>query len=98
MLAGYDVSPRQDYFWEAWEADVRVPDKILSCVVFIGRDDSGPFTAYGTGFLAVKSTGGRLFQHIVTARHVIENINSDCICIRINRKGDRVEHTYSELA
>lgn len=75
---------------------MRVNEKVLSCIVFIGRGDEGHFTAFGTGFLAVRSTGGRLFQHIVTARHVIEKIGGDKVCVRINRLSGGLEHTYAE--
>ncbi len=96
MLAGYDCHPRGTSVWEAWESDVRVPGKILSCVVFIGLDENGPFSPLGTGFLAVKETGGRLFQQVVTARHVVEGVKASRICIRINLRDGRVERTYVE--
>lgn len=75
---------------------MRVSEKILSCVVFIGLDQNGSFTALGTGFLAVKSTGGRLFQHVITARHVIENVTFPEICVRINTRDGRIEHLRLE--
>ena len=31
------------------------------------------------------NTGGYLFQHIVTASHVIEDINFEKICVRLNK-------------
>lgn len=93
---GYDVRPRAAHVWDAWERDVRVDDKLLSAVVFIGNDRGGSFTAFGTGFLATAATDGRLFQHIVTARHVIEDYPQDRYCIRINTRGGMVEHTYAD--
>ena len=94
MLAGYDTHPRTECVREMWGTNLRVDDKMLGCVVFLGRDDQGPFTAYGTGFWAVTSTSGYLFQHLISARHVIENINFDRICVRINKLDGRLEHIY----
>ena len=96
MFIGYDQHPRAYFFWDVWEGNMRVSEKVLSCVCFLGRDDSGSFLAYGTGFFAVVATGERLFQHIVAARHVIENINFDPICVRLNRSDGRIEHTYAD--
>ncbi len=77
---------------------MRVDDKPLGAVVFIGHDRAGHFTALGTGFLATATTGGKLFQHIVTARHVIEDHPQEQYCIRINTQGGEVEHTYADGA
>ncbi len=95
MFIGYDQHPRAYFFWDVWEGNMRVSEKVLSCVCFLGRDDSGSFLAYGTGFFAVMVTGERLFQHIVAARHVIEDINFDPICMRLNRSDGRIQHTYT---
>ena len=94
--AGYDSRPRVGELWAAWEGGLRVNDRVLSAVVFLGREFQGRFTPLGTGFLAVKNTSGRLFQHIVTARHVVEDVKSASICARINTLDGRVEHTYIE--
>lgn len=75
---------------------MRVDEKVLSCVVFIGKASDGHFTAFGTGFMAVRSTGGRLFQHVVTARHVVESIGDGDVCIRINRLSGGFEHTMAD--
>ncbi len=69
---GYDLKPRGEHVWQAWDANLRVDEKILSCVVFIGVDNHGPFVPLGTGFMGLVTTEGLLFQQIVTARHVIE--------------------------
>ncbi len=92
---GYDLKPRGEHVWQAWDANLRVSEKILSCVVFIGIDEHGPFVPLGTGFLGYVTTDGFLFQQIVTARHVIEPIEAKRICIRINTRDGRVEHTYT---
>lgn len=63
---------------------MRVSDDILNLVVFIGVRVNDYFTPLGTGFLIYKDEGGHNFQHIVTARHVIENISADNIYARIN--------------
>jgi len=66
---------------------MRVDERPLRAVVFIGHDKAEEFTALGTGFLATAGVGDKLFQHIVTARHVIEDYPQDRYCIRINTTG-----------
>lgn len=63
---------------------MRVSDDILRFVVFIGTCVNGNFTPLGTGFLIYKKDHGEVFQHLVTARHVIEGISLDEIFVRIN--------------
>lgn len=63
---------------------MRVDDNILSTVVFLGLNTDAGFVPLGTGFLVAKSTGGRLFQHIVTARHVVEMAGVQDVTVRIN--------------
>jgi hypothetical protein len=65
---------------------MEIAERARKCVVFIGWKDalSGVFTPIGTGFLAVKQTGDIKFQHIVTARHVLDMIASDDVFVRIN--------------
>jgi hypothetical protein len=76
---------------------VRINDKLLSAVVFIGHDKQKSFTPFGTGFLATAATEGRFFQHIVTARHVIKDHPQERYCIRINNRDGIVEHTYAPM-
>jgi Trypsin-like peptidase domain len=59
------------------------------CVVFIGVRDpaQGTFVPLGTGFLITKDEGQIRFQHIITARHVIEQIAVDSIWLRVNKIG-----------
>ena len=73
---------------------MRAPDWLLNCIVFLGRDDSGEFVSYGTGFLVGKETVGYFFQHIVTARHVIEAIEHHEVCVRINQLNGSVLHEH----
>lgn len=70
---------------------MRVADRIPSSVVFIGAYNCGIFTPLGTGFFVLKVEDGFQFQHIVTARHVIENLEVEDIYIRGNLKGNGIE-------
>lgn len=63
---------------------VRVPDHFLDCVVFIGVYERDIFTPHGTGFLAVIEQSGLRFQHVITARHIIEGISGDTVYLRVN--------------
>ena len=76
---------------------MRVSDRVRKCVVFIGKMDHGPFVPYGTGFLVMRETDGWIFRYVVTARHVIQKINSDRIYIRINKKSGEAEILESPL-
>lgn len=89
---GYGASSLPGFFvWEKLEADVRVDDRMKLSIVFIGRQGEH-FISLGTGFLAVKNTGGKLFQQIVTARHVIEDFKEgEPVYVRVNRRGSGVE-------
>lgn len=73
---------------------MRFDERLLDCIVFIGRDDSGEFVSHGTGFLAAKGTGGYFFQHIVTAGHVIRGIKHHEVCVRINQLDGTVSHEH----
>jgi Trypsin-like peptidase domain len=57
------------------------------CVVFIGvRDPTyGTFIPLGTGFLVTKDEGGIRFQHVITARHVVDQVAQDSIWLRVNK-------------
>jgi hypothetical protein len=67
-------------------------DRVLDGVVFIGVvDDRGRFVPLGTGFYTVKSDGGYLFQQVVTARHVIDQIAGDKVYLRANLKAGGTE-------
>ena len=74
---------RDNFLW--LEGDMRVDERIRKAVVFLGRRVDGVrFVPYGTGFVAVTYDGDIAFQQIVTARHVIEDIDSDTIWARVN--------------
>jgi hypothetical protein len=67
---------------------MRVADGVEKTIVFIGRSvPSGQFIPYGTGFLAAIIQDNVVFQNIVTARHVIDQIQgTDEILIRANTR------------
>lgn len=89
---GYSQAPRPSYVWDVVEGKMRVPDRLLTCVVFIGLGDSESFVPLGTGFLTYTATEGFNFQQVITARHVVEGVNAKNICIRVNTKDGRVAH------
>ena len=70
--------------WEEMEGDVRINDTLRKAVVFIGEGGDGLFTPHGTGFVAVSFIGEKAFQNIVTARHVIRDIGSEYVHVRVN--------------
>ena len=74
--------------WFAWgprEAELRVDDRIRKTIVFIGRVVEGAFHPYGTGFISsTLYSPDEGWQTIVTAKHVIEDIDSDTVNIRLN--------------
>jgi hypothetical protein len=56
------------------EGKMRVDDNVRKGVVFVGRQQSGSFVAYGTGFITANTIDDRIYQTIVTARHVIDRM------------------------
>src|SRR5207253_4341635 len=62
-------------------------DRCRRAVVFVGglEPASGKFIPLGTGFLAVKKGKYVGFQHIISARHVIEPIQGK-VFIRVNTR------------
>src|ERR1700730_16624021 len=74
--------------WFAWglkEASLRVDDRIRKTVVFIGRADKGPFVPYGTGFItATLLSVEQGWQTVITARHVIDDIDAENVHVRLN--------------
>src|SRR5689334_7383740 len=80
------------FAWVGMEADVRVDERFLRTIVLIGTWDGWSFTPHGTGFLAVgPAVGDQRPQTIVTARHVIDGVNSDTVHIRLNNHDRRAE-------
>ena len=73
------------YALEELEGDMRVSDRVLKTVVFIGRKPpGGVFVPYGTGFIVASFIGEETFQNIITAKHVINDIPGDEIHVRVN--------------
>jgi hypothetical protein len=62
-----------------------VDDYILKTVVFVGVEGDGLFTPMGTGFLVAVKEADLYGIYLVTAAHVVEQINSDHIFVRINK-------------
>lgn len=84
---GYDgPCPIRSFLWAQREGRMEVAERARKCVVFIGTKDarSGAFTPLGTGFLAVKRCQEIQFQHVITARHVVEMVAGDEVAIRVN--------------
>jgi hypothetical protein len=77
---------------------MEIAERARKCVVFIGSKDprTEVFMPLGTGFLAVKETGGIKFQHVVTARHVLDMIAGDDVFIRVNENQGGSELTFNK--
>ena len=75
---------------EAAEACMRVSDKVLKSVVFIGVTKPGGFEPAGTGFVVMVQQGQIGFQYVVTAQHVLDGLKEP-ISIRVNRKNSEAE-------
>lgn len=73
--------------WERLEGAVRVQDSIRKPVVFIGKQGERGFIAHGTGFIAASFIDDYGYQQVVTAKHVIDRIQSDEIDLRLNTHG-----------
>jgi hypothetical protein len=74
------------------EHGLRVDDKVLKAVVFIGREADGGFTPYGTALIGLIKCEDFSNTVIVTARHVVDNIKrhnterGGSLVVRVNRK------------
>ena len=66
---------------------MRVEDRILKTVVFIGKEAGGQFTPLGTAFVGVVQEGTTSIPLLVTAAHVIDDYfkETDTIFVRLNR-------------
>jgi hypothetical protein len=88
------------FHWERRRAKMRVNESIRKCVVFIGMvNPGGDFVAYGTGFIISVFPEDVKFDYIVTCNHVLNEINGDKICIRINDTeggADKIETSKRE--
>jgi hypothetical protein len=90
----YFAPPRKD-------TDMRVPDEVLRCVVFIGREYGTAIKYIGTGFFVslAEKEGGHTFRftYLVTANHVADAVDGAPFWIRMNRKsGEAVEVAANE--
>jgi hypothetical protein len=73
------------YEFEAIEATMRVSDRVLKCVVFIGTGKGEKFKPLGTGFLIRVQYKAAEFPYVVTAMHVLEGAKDE-ITIRLNKR------------
>jgi hypothetical protein len=99
---GYDgPCPIRSFLWDRGEGRMDVAERARKSVVFIGIEDKfrGTFTPLGTGFLAVKRCRDIQFQHVITARHVLDMIDGDNVSIRVNvKEGVSLEEKGSDIA
>lgn len=73
---------------EPKDINMRVPDQIRNCVVFVGIPGEMPDPEYrGTAFIVtVPGTQNNSYAYLVTARHVAEHVMGKEFYIRVNRK------------
>jgi len=86
--AGYRRECAIPYFIVDRERAVALFERCRDSVVFVGGIEpfSRRFVPMGTGFLALAQTDEFGFQHIVTARHVLDDIAGDTVYVRINKR------------
>jgi hypothetical protein len=80
---------------------MRVPDEVLRCVVFIGREHGTAVKYVGTGFFVsvAEKEGSHSFRftYLVTANHVANAVDGAPFWIRMNRRsGEAVEVAVNE--
>jgi hypothetical protein len=76
------------YLYEPKDIDMRVPDQISKCVLFVGLPDMPEPEYRGTAFVVtVPGTQSNHFAFAVTARHVAEHLQGKEYYIRANRRG-----------
>jgi hypothetical protein len=80
--------PIRSFLLACTEGCMDIAERARKSVVFIGAKDkiSGTFIPLGTGFLAVKQCKDIQFQHVITARHVLDMVVGDEVAIRVNIK------------
>lgn len=81
---------------------MRVPDEVLKCVVFIGREKGVSVEYIGTGFFVAltEKAGGQTFRfnYLVTANHVANAVDGAPFKIRANnRSGQAAEISANEF-
>ena len=75
------------YLYEPKDIDMRIPDQVRKCVLFIGLPDMPEPEYRGTGFIAtVPGTQSNTFAFMVTARHVAERLQGKEYYIRANKR------------
>ncbi|NGO50402.1 hypothetical protein [Allomesorhizobium camelthorni] len=73
---------------------MRINEAIRKTVVFLGiQDNTGAFTPYGTGFVALWPEHDRYYIYLVTAKHVLSDIKrtSRDLIGRLNSKEGKAE-------
>ena len=75
------------YLFETKDIDMRVPDQIKKCVLFVGLPEMPEPEYRGTAFIVtVPGTQSNHFAFTVTARHVAERLQGKDYYIRANKK------------
>ncbi len=75
------------YLTEPKDIDMRVPDQIRKCVLFVGLPEMPEPEYRGTGFIVtVPGTQSNTFAFMVTARHVAERLQGKEFYIRVNKR------------
>jgi hypothetical protein len=92
--------PIRSFLLACTEGCMDIAERARKSVVFIGAKDkvSGTFTPLGTGFLAVKECKDIQFQHVITARHVLDMIAGDDVFIRVNTKTGGSDIAFNKKA
>lgn len=79
------------YLWEALEKKMRVGADVPRTVVFVGIEAGGNFVPTGTGWVVMLPYEDVGATFLVTARHVLDDIQGDAFYIRVNRKNGDAE-------
>src|SRR5579863_5217902 len=75
------------YLTEPKDIDMRVPDQIRKCVLFVGLPEMPEPEYRGTGFIVtVPGSQSNTFAFMVTARHVAERLQGNEFYIRANKR------------
>ena len=89
-LADYRMGNAPRYYLGAApaEIDMRVPETVRKCVLFIGvRDVDGSIMYGGTAFIVlVPGTGSKSFGYLVTAKHTLDVLGDRPFVLRVNLK------------
>jgi hypothetical protein len=89
------------YFTPREDINMRVPNEVMKCIVFLGIEHEFSTKYVGTGFLVSMEEkephGTFRFTYLVTANHVADKLDGVPFKIRANRKaGDAVEISANE--